>query len=526
MASARLPFALIGSLLLFVPLLFRNYFHRHCVLLLTFFLGLSPTLIYWSRYIQHDFLILLLLLLISYGMFASSSHYRFFLIFSSLVLAMLTNQNFSIVAILVSFYVFLEYLLLTFLVKKFPPITSLIGHFCLSIKKSLYIFLFSGLLALGLYLGISNFISIPPLTVPESFEHPFSYYLLLLGWYEPLLLLSAIFYLFHFYIKNHNVYRIIGGTLLFTSLGISSLLPLLILHPLILVVYHLAHNERKMAFWGFIFFASLLFYSLISNKNAAAIIYILIPGMIYFVLYFEKFLPALLSFKVVNVVKIAVVVLLLFQLRLVIMVNFNYSNEGQVELIAGKETTPRFNQLMLLIKQEIETVFLGENKKFLVYDQNIYWPFFWYFRDVRESTYTYSSTYSSNKIKSTRGFYYVLINQDRKEELIANHATETREPIQVIMEDQYGNRFLKPKNTLKKKVSVLQKNMPEIPVSDPENTPRTVQTALYNLIDVYRWWYPDYQNLTIEGYLLYLFSRKGWNPPGYYKVYFARRKDV
>src|SRR5262249_38240764 len=58
-ASARAPIAFIGSLFLLLPWLYRRYFSPKTVLMLTAAAAVSPSLVYWSRFVREDTFVLL-----------------------------------------------------------------------------------------------------------------------------------------------------------------------------------------------------------------------------------------------------------------------------------------------------------------------------------------------------------------------------------------------------------------------------------------------------------------------------------
>ena len=59
--ALRFPAALLGSLLLFCPLLLKKKFPPISIILTTAFIALSPTLVYWSRFLIYDSLVFLTL---------------------------------------------------------------------------------------------------------------------------------------------------------------------------------------------------------------------------------------------------------------------------------------------------------------------------------------------------------------------------------------------------------------------------------------------------------------------------------
>ena len=77
--AARAFPALLGSLLIFLPLLFRRYVSRSALLFLTAAIALSPTLTYWSRFIREDIPVLSALAILLYGCTVAKSQHRWLL---------------------------------------------------------------------------------------------------------------------------------------------------------------------------------------------------------------------------------------------------------------------------------------------------------------------------------------------------------------------------------------------------------------------------------------------------------------
>lgn len=104
--AARAPIALLGSLFLLVPLIFRRFFSKNAVIAFTAALALSPTMIYWSRFLREDFWVLLWWLMVAYGVLLASARWRPALVMLGITLQYCTKEN-----SFVTTAVFLGYLL-------------------------------------------------------------------------------------------------------------------------------------------------------------------------------------------------------------------------------------------------------------------------------------------------------------------------------------------------------------------------------------------------------------------------------
>jgi len=74
--AIRAAIALLGTALIFFPYLFRRFFSKTAVLILTAVVALSPTLIYWSRFIREDIPSLCSMMLMVYAIALAPSRLK------------------------------------------------------------------------------------------------------------------------------------------------------------------------------------------------------------------------------------------------------------------------------------------------------------------------------------------------------------------------------------------------------------------------------------------------------------------
>lgn len=114
--SARAPIALIGSIFLIVPLLFRRYFSPTALLALTGGIALSPSMVYWSRFVIHDFFVISAMLITLYGVVIAAPQRKSFFVLLGLSLQFCIKANiFVTIALLAGFLIYeaiFEYLFL------------------------------------------------------------------------------------------------------------------------------------------------------------------------------------------------------------------------------------------------------------------------------------------------------------------------------------------------------------------------------------------------------------------------------
>lgn len=113
--SARAPIALLGTIFLFLPLLFRRYFSPVALLCLIAAISLSPSLIYWSRFLIHDYFVIASMLLMLYGVVLARPEQRPFFVLIGITLQFCIKANvFVTLALLLGYLIYdllLKYIL-------------------------------------------------------------------------------------------------------------------------------------------------------------------------------------------------------------------------------------------------------------------------------------------------------------------------------------------------------------------------------------------------------------------------------
>lgn len=105
--AARTPVCIMGTLFMFVPFLYRAHLKRSTVLILTAAVALSPTLVYWSRFLREDFWVVSGMLLAFYGFTVSPRPLKAFFVLFGLTIQWCTKENvFVTLAIFAGYPVF------------------------------------------------------------------------------------------------------------------------------------------------------------------------------------------------------------------------------------------------------------------------------------------------------------------------------------------------------------------------------------------------------------------------------------
>lgn len=327
-AAPRVPIAILGSLLLFAPILFRAYFKPWAFLFLTAFLSLSPTLIYWSRFCREDFFVYTGMFLILWGATRASAERRALWIFLGIALNWGTKANVYVLLAQIIGYIVYEGIILRsnestlnrmlVWMKTYPK--QLIMGFTFGALFYSYLITTEFRFLPGILDGLGR-TSIPYWLDKHGIERisgPFNFHFYQLSWYEILFIIAFLVHFVSFYVRGGLNRRLWGvGTVLIAALlywyhkdtPVDELAKwrflklkdrldvigavILFLHPLAVTTTHLLRNERALAFTGYFFTANFFTYSYLGEKVPWLSTYIFIPGVVYLILYYQSFIPDL-----------------------------------------------------------------------------------------------------------------------------------------------------------------------------------------------------------------------------------------
>ncbi|MBN8547763.1 MAG: TIGR03663 family protein [Deltaproteobacteria bacterium] len=326
--ASRVPINFVGSCLIFVPFLFRHYFSRFAVLALTAAVALSPTLIYWSRFLREDTLIIACMVAMLYGATLAAPGRKALIFFVALTLQFCIKENaYVTVAILFGYLVFEYCFAAQALGDKNPLFAQMARHIkthsfavlnavCLGVF--IYCYLYSagfrymqGILdglyreSLGYWMHQHNI---------DRITGPWLFHFYMLSWYELAFIVAFGLYLWTFYRSAARWVQVCGVVIFVMALVVSlylsdktiadykylGLLKLkdaydvcgfLILVPqaVLTTVVHLLERNRRLAFFGYLFLANFCTYSYLGEKVPWLTTYPFIAGLIYLALYFDDY---------------------------------------------------------------------------------------------------------------------------------------------------------------------------------------------------------------------------------------------
>ena len=329
--AGRAYVALLGTLLMFSPLLFRRYFTKNALLALCSAVALSPTLIYWSRFIREDNLQLTAMLITLAGVCLVSDRLKVIVAFLGLTLQFCIKENsFVNVALLTGFMLF-ELACNAVFHKRFDGLLPALGRYLAKYwRETLFAFGLGALVYCYFYTGHFRYWDGPLDGLYrkslgywihqhniERIAGPFLFHFYSLSWYESIFVLAVLVQVVLFYARADYGIKVAGTLMLLISamlfvrgvgrniqpeLGqfpwsyfrlkdIRDLvaLPILLIHPVLVTVQHLYRRQQALAFWGYLFTASFFTYSFLGEKVPWLSVYPFTAGLIYLVLYYQEY---------------------------------------------------------------------------------------------------------------------------------------------------------------------------------------------------------------------------------------------
>ncbi len=568
--AARAPIALVGSLLLFVPYFFRQFLTQSTVLVLTGAVALSPTLVYWARFLREDTLILALMALMLYAVVAVRSPLKAFWFLLAFTLHFCIKENAYVLLAILLGYLCFEYLFQR-LINRDPQ--TMLAECWQYIKRHkfatfnavlisafVYCYLYSAgfRYAKGILDGVyrESIVYWMHHHNIERISGPFLFHFYMLSWYESLFIIAFFLHLYLFYWNASAKVRGIGVATLVVALtlglwtssstlnGAGTSTPafqsfspvdinfvvwrffklkdgydlagliIFLVHPFVVTVVHLRQRSRVLAFFGYLFSATLFTYSYLGEKVPWLAVYPLVTGLAYFALFFQLHaarIPhdyfahcstsrlgmligsgcALLGAWFVieggeiadmnwvfaglaiavgaicarhagmlgsfNASKLGLIVGSLFMLRASVLTNFIYAGEAR-EYISQVHTTRQFHSIMKSIHAELDSELRGARPMIFVTGEAT-WPSTWYMRH-------YPNEYKFNANPNEYGNFSYLV---------LDWAENVR------------------------------------PAGVPENF-RVLKVNLRG------WWVPNFKEMTLKRFLAYALNHTPWGPTGYSHV--------
>lgn len=326
--AARAPMALVGSTLIFVPLLFRRFFSPVALLGLTAAVALSPILIYWSRFFREDILLVACMAGMLYGIVQAAPARKAFVFLFALSVHFCIKENAYVLLAILFGYLVYEALICRLVLGDGETLAGKMWRYVKRYRLATFnAFVFAAFFYCYLYsAGFRYAKGILDGLYRESLVYwfhqhsidriagPFLFHFYTLSWYEGAFVICFFLYLWTFYRRAGGLTRALGIGFVAVGLAVSlwlsgrpvheykwaDLLKLkdsydvfaffvFVPQSIIATTVHLLQRDRRLAFFGYLFLAHLCTYSYLGEKVPWLTVYPFVTGLVYLALYFDRY---------------------------------------------------------------------------------------------------------------------------------------------------------------------------------------------------------------------------------------------
>jgi len=326
--AARTPVCLMGSLFMLVPFLYRRYLYPTTTLLVTGYIALSPTMVYWSRFLREDYWVVSGMILSLFGFTIAPRAWKAFLVMLGLTIQWCTKENvFVTVAVVAGFFAF-EAAFQFFVMKSRDTYLHRMGRF---IKTNFPLFCVSFVACAMVYSwfygagfrypkGIIDGLGGKAIDYwaahhkMERIKGPFNFHVYVTAWYELPIFAAFITHLVLFYRRAMPQIQFVAGLVVMgillswvatdastiennplwkpfklkNHLDIVGLFVLLF-HAPILTIQHLLRGERVLGTAAYFFSATFFVYSYLGEKVPWLSMYPLVYSLPYLALFYQDY---------------------------------------------------------------------------------------------------------------------------------------------------------------------------------------------------------------------------------------------
>jgi uncharacterized protein (TIGR03663 family) len=488
--SARVLIALIGSAFLFVPWLFREHFSKNIFLALTSFVAVSPLLVYYSRFLREDFLVLSSLLGMIFAVTNAPTKYKGGLFFIFLSLHYCVKENVFITMAMGLGYLFYD-ALLAVTNQKVSNLKQILNYFkenlgfsLLGLAIAIFIFCYyysaqfrnPELILNGLYKdSLLYWLNQHHI---ERIKGPFSFQFLIITFYDFYFMIFMAFISLHMIMTSKTIEKSIALLILFIGfilaytakettfenwlwqffklkikLDIFWLFAILLM-SLFTTTIHWLKEEKHLAWFSYLFWGTFFSYSYVGEKVPWLSLYPLLFGMIYISLYFQHNFR---SFIVNRFHYFIFTLVLLFTIRICLITNYDRAGSA-TELISQVHTSKQFHQIVKTLKDKMNSPIKKELSTLITGDA--VWPSTWYFFNEQDFHFF-------NQKENSNQYRYI----------IQNEFVET-------LDKTHDRHHVKLRG----------------------------------------WWVPNYELMNTKNVFQYVLAHQPWNESGYSFVYFYIKK--
>ena len=561
-SSTRLPITLVSFVIFLLPIIIHPFTNHKTVFWVVIFFSLSPTIVYFSRFLREDLLVITGIILTLWGFLKKNGA----LAGLGIALQVSTKANFYIHSFFVVAFLFWRFILLNWVyrVKFSEYFKSLFEGFDRFFWRSFLL----GFLPLFLYLVTTEFRywdSVWRVFV-DSFSHwfemhkkeriggPFSFHFFILAWYEQVLFFATLIVVLHFqvfklgkanFFSAANIIFCVTisltGALLssefFEKQKILEDLPLVaafrnffklktsfdiylclaaIIYGILLSSYFVINKQDFLAVLAFSFFASFFTYSYVGEKVPWLSLYYVLPGYMFVAAY-------LTEQKKEELIRLALVIFVFVVAGVWIFSFIDSINKSVVDRSLLINILLRASSLLIVTSFFAALVWLSttgltfinkalratESFSFdlviiallvvLTYRVN-------FSLNVREITLLSQVQTSRDLLKSVNFLSTLSDSKVLGKPLKVEYGGEATWPLAWYFKDRPFAYFV---------TSFDENTDADCIFFDEKENNKKFNSELVSLRS---WWVPDYEKITFKNFILYMLTNKPFSEIGHFKV--------
>lgn len=323
--GARAFICLFGTGLLFAPLLFRSILSGTAVVALTTVIALSPSMVYWSRFVREDCMIMFWMMTTVWAACCAPKQWRGALVLLSFTLQACLKENIFVTLAILLGWIGYELILVKFgggqtMAKTiWNHIKVYWLELCTGALASVFIFYY-------LFSEGFRYPSGPTDFFTKSFSYwldqhnkerirgVFNFHLYTISWYDSPVIVAMIYGWYRFMRTQRIAIKALSGYILLAALlcalytagsDIEHVAPwkyinlkdsldvffavTIIGHSVLIPTWHLLRNERLLGFWSYLFLSHFFTYSYLGEKVPWLTVYPLITGFAYGAVLLSKY---------------------------------------------------------------------------------------------------------------------------------------------------------------------------------------------------------------------------------------------
>lgn len=326
--AARTPVAILGSLFMSAPFIFRSFFGKTATLVLTAAIALSPTLIYWSRFLRNEAWVLSGMLITLYGFILAPRRLKALVVLFGITVQWCSKENIFVSLAITCGYLLFDLGYVLFMREKSVSLLGKVGRYIVS-NVTLCVVSFIACFIIYAWFYGAGF-RYPKGIIDglggraieywaehhgmERIKGPFNFHIYVTAWYEFPFFIAFLTHLVLFYKRATAqiqyiaavVFVVMVGTTLSVSEESLKSFPLwtffklknnldvvgvfvLLFHAPLVTVQHRLRNERTLAATGYFFTATFFVYSYLGEKVPWLSVYPLAFGLPYLTLFFRDY---------------------------------------------------------------------------------------------------------------------------------------------------------------------------------------------------------------------------------------------